>query len=121
MILELLANLVVVVHALFVAFVVLGGFLAIRWPGVAWLHIPAAIWGALIEFAGWGCPLTPLEVGLRARAGEAGYSRGFIEHYLFQALYPNGLTRGAQLALGTFVIIVNVAAYAVLARRLRRP
>jgi hypothetical protein len=120
MLFEILANAVVFVHALFVAFVVLGGILAIRWRRLVWLHVPAAIWGALIELTGWVCPLTPLEISLRARAGEAGYSGGFIQHYLFRALYPNGLTRGAQLALGTLVIVVNVAAYAVLIRRRRR-
>lgn len=120
MLFEILANAVVFVHGLFVAFVVLGGVLAIRWRQLVWLHVPAAIWGALIELTGWVCPLTPLEIWLRARAGEAGYSGGFIQHYLLSALYPSGLTRGAQLALGTGVIVLNAAAYAVLVRRRRR-
>ena len=117
MIFEILANIVVFVHALFVAFVVLGGALALRWPKMAGLHLPAAIWGAVIEFSGWICPLTPLEISLRARAGDAGYSGGFIQHYLLRALYPSGLTRGVQMVLGTLVIVVNVAAYAALVRR----
>ena len=121
MIYRVLADLVVGVHALFVAFVMVGGLLAIRWPWVAALHVPAAVWGALIEFQGWICPLTPLEKSLRASAGEAGYEGGFIEHYLLPVLYPAGLTRGVQLVLGTVVIVVNLAVYAYLLRRTTRP
>jgi hypothetical protein len=118
---RVLADLVVGVHALFVAFVMVGGLLAFRWPWVAALHLPAAVWGALIEFRGWICPLTPLEKSLRAAAGEAGYQGGFIEHYLLPALYPAGLTRGVQLVLGSAVIAVNLVIYAfVLRRALRR-
>jgi Protein of Unknown function (DUF2784) len=117
---RILADLVVGVHALFVAFVVIGGLLALRWPWVAALHLPAAVWGALIEFQGWICPLTPLENSLRAAAGEAGYRGGFIEHYLLPALYPAGLTGGVQLVLGSAVIAVNLVVYGlVLARRVR--
>ena len=117
---HLLADLVVGVHALFVAFVVVGGLLVLRWPGMAFLHLPAAIWGALIEFQGWICPLTPLENSLRAAAGEAGYQGGFIEHYLLPVLYPAGLTRGVQLVLGSLVIAVNLVVYGVLLARRRR-
>jgi hypothetical protein len=117
---RILADLVVGVHALFVAFVVIGGLLALRWPWVAALHLPAAVWGALIEFQGWICPLTPLEKSLRAAAGEAGYRGGFIEHYLLPALYPAGLTRGVQLALGSAVIAVNLVVYGVVLVRATR-
>src|SRR5918994_5334986 len=108
---RILADLVVGVHALFVVFVVLGGLLALRWPGVAAVHLPAAVWGTLIEFRGWVCPLTPLEKSLRASAGQAGYEGGFIEHYLLPVLYPIGLTRGVQLIFGSLVIAVNVLIY----------
>ncbi len=114
---RILADLVVGVHALFVAFVVVGGLLALRWPWVAFLHLTAAVWGALIELQGWICPLTPLEKSLRAAAGESGYEGGFIDHYLLPVLYPAGLTRQVQLVLGTAVIVVNVAIYALLLRR----
>ena len=117
---RILADLVVGVHALFVAFVVIGGLLALRWPWVAALHLPAAVWGALIEFQGWICPLTPLEKSLRAAAGEAGYRGGFIEHYLLPALYPAGLTRGVQLVLGASVIVVNLLVYGVVLVRAAR-
>jgi hypothetical protein len=117
---RLLANAVVVLHALFIVFVVFGGFLAWRWRWVALIHIPCAIWGVLIEYRGGICPLTPLENALRARAGQEGYAGGFIEHYLLPAIYPAGLTSRAQLILGTFVLVTNVLAYAVLLHRRAR-
>ena len=117
---SLLADLVVVVHVLFVAFVVLGGLPVLRWPRLAWAHVPAALWGALIEFAGWVCPLTPLENDLRRLGGQAGYEGGFVERYLLAVLYPHGLTRTHQLVLGLLVLAVNALAYACLWRRRKR-
>ena len=117
MLYRILADCVVVVHAAFVVFVVLGGFLAWRWRGVVWVHVPCALWGAAIEYGGWICPLTPLENALRARAGLQGYAGGFIEHYVIPALYPAGLTRPTQVALGTLALAVNLIAYGVLVRR----
>jgi hypothetical protein len=106
-----LAEVVVGFHLAFVLFVVLGGFLVLRWPRLAWLHLPAAAWGALIEFAGWVCPLTPLENHLRRAGGNAEYAGGFVEHYLLPVLYPAGLTRGTQYVLGASVVGVNAAVY----------
>lgn len=119
MIFRILADIVVVLHGLFVVFVVLGGSLALRWRAVVWLHLPAAIWGALIEFAGWICPLTPLENLLRGRAGEAGYAGGFVEHYILHALYPGELTAGVRWLLGSLVLAVNGVAYALVIRQSR--
>lgn len=119
MIYRLLADVVVVVHGLFVAFVILGAFLALRWRWLVWLHIPAAIWGVLIEYAGWICPFTPLENFLRAQAGEAEYGGDFIQHYMLGALYPHGLTRMTQYVLGSIALFVNVIAYALLIRQTR--
>jgi hypothetical protein len=116
---RLAADILVVVHLAFILFVVLGGFLAWRWHRLVWVHAPAAVWGALIEIAGWICPLTPWEVALRQRAGQAGYQSGFIEHYVMPIVYPPGLTPSVQLLLGGFVIAVNAAAYAGLIRRRR--
>ena len=104
---------------MFVLFVVLGGLLVLRWPRLAYLHLPAATWGVLIEFAGWVCPLTPLEQSLRLKAGEQGYSGSFIEHYLLPLLYPSALTRTIQVALGIIVIAVNLAIYGYLLRSRR--
>jgi hypothetical protein len=120
MIYRLLATLVLTAHFAFVLFVVLGGLLVLRWPRLAWLHVPAAIWGVLIEYAGWLCPLTPLENWLRARGGESGYAGGFVEHYILRTLYPEGLTRRTQMVLGTLVLVINLVAYSVLLARRRR-
>jgi hypothetical protein len=114
------ADAVSVVHLAFVLFVVLGGLLVLKWPRLAWLHVPAAVWGVLIEYAGWICPLTPLENSLRARGGEAGYSGGFIEHYVQPVLYPAGLTRGTQIVLGSLALLVNLTAYGVVVARKSR-
>jgi hypothetical protein len=117
---RVLANGVVSIHALFILFVVLGGLLAWRWRWVAAVQVPCAIWGVLIEYRGWICPLTPLENALRAKAGQEGYSAGFIEHYLLPTMYPSGLTPRVQALLGTFVLVVNAFAYTVLLRRIPR-
>jgi hypothetical protein len=114
-----LADVVLVVHLAFVLFVVLGGLLALRWPRVAWVHVPVALYGATIEFVGFVCPLTPLEVWLRRRGGEGGYEGGFVEHYVTAALYPSGLTREVQVALGVAVLALNAVVYAAYVRRRR--
>lgn len=115
-----LADALVVVHLLFVAFVMAGGFLLLRWPGLAGLHLPAALWGAWIEFSGGICPLTPLENRLHAEAGEAGYRGGFVEHYLLPLLYPAELTPALQQCLRWAVLAVNGVAYALALRAWRR-
>ncbi len=114
---RLLADLTVLVHGAFVVFVVLGGFLVlwnVRW---AWAHLPAAIWGAWVEFAGQICPLTPLENHFRHLAGERGYSGGFIEHYIIPLMYPAGLTRASQLVLAAALVAINLIAYGLVVRR----
>ena len=117
---RLLADLALIVHAAFVAFVVFGWAFVLWKRWFAWLHLPAVAWGAWIEFSGGICPLTPLENRWLRLAGEEGYPGGFIEHYLLAALYPEGLTRGIQVALGTAALAINAAAYARIAwRRLR--
>jgi hypothetical protein len=119
----LLADLLLLAHGAFVLFVIAGGLLVLRWPRVAWVHLPAAIWGAGIEFTGRICPLTPLEKAWRQAAGGTAYQGGFIEHYVTAALYPAGLTRSVQLALGAIVLAVNAWVYWTLWRRrpLARP
>lgn len=120
MIFRLLADLTVLVHLAFVLFAVLGGTLVLRWRRVAWAHLPTVLWAALIEFAGWICPLTPLENWLRRQGGALGYSGGFIEHYVIPVLYPVGLTRQVQIVLGILVLTINAAIYGwVLRRHLR--
>ncbi len=113
----LIADLLVFLHIAFVAFVALGAALVLRWPRLAWVHLPCAVWGALVEFMGWVCPLTPLEIRFRQLGGEAAYAGDFIAQYVLPVLYPQNFSRPAQLALGTLVVLVNAAAYWRLWRR----
>ena len=108
---SLLADLALIVHLAFVVFVLCGGLLVLRWRRIAWLHLPAATWGAVVEFTGWICPLTPLENWLRAQGGETSYRSDFIAQYLLPVLYPGDLTRDLQLLLGTGVVVLNTAIY----------
>jgi hypothetical protein len=117
---RILADATVVLHLAFVLFVVLGGVLVARWPRVAWVHLPAAVWGAWVEFAGWICPLTPLENWLRQRGGGAAYSSTFVEHYLVPVLYPSALSRELQWGLGGLVVAINAVVYLFALRRQRR-
>ena len=116
---RLAADAVVVLHLAFVAFAAIGGVIAWRRLAWAWLHLPALAWAAYVEFSGSLCPLTPLENRLRARAGQAGYEGGFVEHYLVPVLYPAGLTPDAQVGIGAALVAVNVAIYAVALARAR--
>jgi len=106
-----IADFLVIIHLAFICFVVFGGLLVIRWKWLIFLHLPAVAWGAIIEFQGWICPLTPLEQQFRHLAGQSGYSGGFIEHYLIPIIYPGGLTRPIQIAIGLFVIAINLTIY----------
>jgi hypothetical protein len=109
---SLLAAAVVAVHVAFVAFAALGSLLALRWPAVAWVHVPAAAWAVFVELSGRLCPLTPLENLLRQRAGLEAYSGDFVARYVFPLLYPEGLTRGAQIVIGSLLLVLNVGIYA---------
>jgi len=119
MIYRILADIMVVAHLAFIAFVILGGLLVWRWPKLIWAHLPCALWGMLVEFTGWICPLTPLENIWRIQGGQAGFDESFVEHYLLPVVYPPGLTRGAQIVIGSAVVMVNLVAYAMLIRRRR--
>ena len=118
---RVLADATVLLHAAFVVFAAAGGLFVARWPAVAWAHLPAVMWAAWVELAGWTCPLTPLENLFRREAGEAAYTGSFVEHYLLPILYPSALTRPHQWLLGGFVLGINAAVYAaVLWCRMRR-
>jgi len=111
MLYQLAANALAILHFAFILFVVFGALLVLRWRWVMGLHLPAAVWGVLIEFCGWYCPLTALENVLLRRAGQAGYSGGFLAHYIFSIIYPSGLTRGMEIVLGIFVLAINASVY----------
>jgi Protein of Unknown function (DUF2784) len=114
------ADAIVLVHLAFIAFVLFGAWCVLRWKWIAWLHVPAFLWGALVEFLGLECPLTPLEQRARAIAGDAGYSGGFVDHYIVPVMYPAGLTPTVQFWFGVFVVALNAAIYAFAVVRSRR-
>ena len=111
MIYRIAADLTLVVHLMFILFVVVGALLVIRFPRMVWLHVPAALWGTWVELAGRICPLTVLENQFRRMAGQAGYAESFIEHYIIPVIYPSGLTRGIQLTLGVVVAGLHIRLY----------
>lgn len=111
MIYRLLADFVVVLHVLFVLFAILGGLLLFKTRKAVWLHLPILLWALLIEWTGWFCPLTPLEIKLRRLGGEAGYSTDFVEHYIIPLLYPAELTRHNQTMLGLLLLAFNLLIY----------
>ena len=117
MIYRILADFTLVVHFAFILFVVLGGFLVAWRPRFAWLHLPTALWGALISLVGWTCPLTPLENHLRRLGGQAGYSDSFIERYLVSVIYPQGISQTGWTLLGVGVVAVNLIIYGWIWRR----
>ncbi len=119
MIYRALADLVLVLHLAFIVFAVAGGLLALRWRWAPLVHLPAALWGVLVQVSGRLCPLTPLENALRGAAGEAGYAGGFIEHYLVPTIYPVALSPQVGLLLASLVVLANALAYSIVWWRYR--
>jgi hypothetical protein len=117
---RLLADLALAVHLAFVVFAIVGGLLALRWRWLPWVHVPAVLWGAVIEFTGWTCPLTPLENAFREAGGSAGYSGPFLDHYVTPILYSTTLTRHDQILYGFGLLLINLFAYGILVLRWRR-
>jgi hypothetical protein len=118
---RVLADLIVAIHLAFIAFVVFGGLLAFYWRWVPWLQLPLACWGVLVEVRGWICPLTPIENWLRRTAGEAGYSGGFIEHYVIPIIYPAWLTPHTQVSIAVLVCMANALVYSLIWFSRRKP
>ncbi len=114
------ADAIVLLHFAFILFVLFGAWCVLRWKWMVWLHLPAVLWGASVEFFGWICPLTPLELSLREMAGQQRYSGGFVENYVMPVIYPAALTPTIQLWLGVFVVLLNLAIYTFVFARSRR-
>lgn len=106
-----LADLALLLHLLFVLWVLLGAATLWRWPRLVRLHLPAALWGVLVELAGWPCPLTWLEEHWRRLGGGTATAASFVERLLEPVLYPGGLTRPLQIALGAGVLALNLFLY----------
>ncbi len=117
---RLLANATVLLHLLFIAFIVFGGLLALFWPRMAWVHLPVALWGVVVQWMSWVCPLTPLENWFRARGGVATYPDGFVEHHVLPVLYPIGIGPRLHWVLGLVVLVANAAIYATVFHRRAR-
>ncbi len=113
------ADLVLIVHGLFIAWVAMGSMAVLYWPRLAVIHLPALVWGVYVSVSGRLCPLTPLEQWLRVSAGQRGYSGGFIDHYLVPLIYPDGLTRPAQTTIGLVLVAFNTGMYGLLIYRRR--
>ena len=111
------ADLIVLIHFCFILFVIFGGLLVLKWRKIIWLHLPAAVWGTLIEFFGWICPLTVLENQFRLDNNGGAYTTGFIEHYIIPLIYPEGLTPEIQIILGVVVIVVNLFIYTLVFKK----
>jgi hypothetical protein len=116
---RLFADAIVIFHLTFVGFVIFGGILVVRWPRMAFAHLPAAVWGVFIEWSGLLCPLTIIENQLRDHAGDGAYQGAFVDHYVMPVLYPEGLTRNIQYILGGGILILNLTLYFIVLRRLR--
>ena len=119
MLYRLLADAIIIIHLIFILFVISGGLLALRNKRWSIVHLPAVIWAAAIEFKGWICPLTPLENWFREKGGNAIYQGDFIEHYLLPIIYPADLTRGLQIFFGLSAIIINIAVYVWILNKIR--
>jgi len=117
---KLAADAVALLHITFVVFTLAGGLLVYRWRWIAVLHIPAVVWGVLLEFRGWTCPLTPLEQQLRSAGNEVSYSGGFVDHYVLPTLYPAEIDRAMQVDMGSILLIINIAVYGWLLWRVRQ-
>jgi hypothetical protein len=117
---QLLADFVLLLHFVFVAFALFGGLLVLRYPKMLWLHLPALLWGMVVQLADLICPLTPLENWLRYFGGEEGYAVGFVEHYVGKVLYPENLAVELRYVLGAVLAGVNVAVYFLVWWRKRR-
>ena len=120
MLYNLLADLVLITHLLFIVFAVMGGILILRWRKLAWVHLPAVAWAVIVELCGWICPLTPLEIWLRSQGGGTVYSTDFVAHYLLPVIYPDYLTRTIQILLGLAVLLINLMIYGYLVQQGRR-
>jgi Protein of Unknown function (DUF2784) len=110
------ADSVLVGHALFALFAVLGAFLLLVDARIAFIHIPVVVWSSLVNLAHWTCPLTPLEKRCRIRAGQSAYEGGWIRHYIEPMVRPLGMPRRLEYVAGFSVLAWNVFLYGLIWR-----
>ena len=117
MIYRFLADLILILHFCFVLFSIFGGLLVLRRRWLWKLHIPALVWGFMVQYFVWICPLTSWENYFRALGGEAGYEGGFIEYYISAIIYPGFISPNTHLFLAISLLVFNLLIYAFLFRR----
>ncbi len=117
---RILADLVAILHFLFVIFALFGAILALKWKRAMWLQIPAALWAAAVEYANLPCPITPLEKWLIRKEGLKAYQGSFVEHHMLSILYPGQFDNSTRIILGTAVLLLNVVIYGKILRRSRK-
>tara|TARA_Y100001935_G_C17149274_1_gene429600 strand:+ start:410 stop:775 length:366 start_codon:yes stop_codon:yes gene_type:complete len=117
---ELFANLTLIIHFIFILFVIFGGLLFFIFSKIIYVHLPALLWGIYIELTNSICPLTYLENWLLFQEGLATYSDDFINNYLFPIIYPEGLSDKTQLYFGITLIVINSLIYGLIFKNLRK-
>jgi hypothetical protein len=117
---RLLADFILLFHFAFIVFAIFGGILVLYKRWILWIHVPVILWASVVNLADWVCPLTPLENMFYSMAGQAGYERGFIEHYITPIVYPNSMPRELELVAGVSILVWNIIVYAFVAFRVRR-
>ena len=120
MIFRIIASILVLIHGLFILYVLFGAFLNFKWPKMIWIHLPMVIWGALVEYMHWICPLTPLENYFRQKARTGVYEGDFIDQYIIPLIYPENLTPQFQVVFGSLVIVLNLIVYGFFWYHIRR-
>jgi len=111
---EFLATLTLIIHFLFIIFVIFGGLLFFIKHWTIYFHIPAFLYGVYVEFTQSICPLTYLENFFLSQAKITTYSTSFIQNYLIPVIYPVNLTKELQIILGISLIVINVIIYGVI-------
>jgi len=114
---EFLATFTLIIHFLFIVYVILGGLLFFIKPWTIYFHIPAFLYGVYVEFTQSICPLTYLENFFLSKAILTTYSISFIQKYLYAIIYPINLTTKFQIILGTTLIVINAIIYWFIIKR----
>ena len=117
---EIAANLTLIVHFVFILFVVFGALLFFVATKIVFIHIPAFIWGAYVELTHSICPLTYLENWFLHKANLTTYSEGFIQNYLVFIVYPTNLSKDLQIYLGIAIMVANMIIYGLIFSRLKK-
>ena len=117
---EIAANLILIVHFIFILFVVFGALLFFVSTKIIFIHVPAVIWGSYIELTNSICPLTYLENWFLKKSNKTTYSEGFIQNYLVPIVYPMNLTKDLQIYLGIALIVVNIIIYVFIFNKLKK-